>query len=124
MDSIIEILVGLAFIAVPAICRWIGKSFEKAAGQQMPQTSVPDELEQIFQEWNDMQPEEQQKMPVYRQEDPAPALELPVSVKPNDKVLRKPVKPVEDTDVRQKKQKIDPKKLVVYSEIMKPKYTE
>ena len=127
MDSIFEILVGLAFVAVPAIFRWIGKSFEKAAGQQMPQTSLPDEFEQIFQELTDVQPEEQPEMVVYRHEEPAPVAEKPLVVEQKPLVARKlvkPVEPVKESDVRQKKEKIDPKKLVVYSEIMKPKYTE
>ena len=127
MDSIFEILVGLAFVAVPAIFRWIGKSFEKAAGQQLPQTSLPDEFEQIFQELTDVQPEEQPEISVHRHEEPAPVVERPLVVEQKPTVVRKPVKPVvpvKETDIRQKKEKIDPKKLVVYSEIMKPKYTE
>ena len=47
----------------------------------------------------------------------------PVKPKPVKKpVVKKPI--LEEEESRKKGEKIDPKKLVIYSEIMKPKYTE
>ena len=116
MDSIIELLVGLAFVAVPVIFKWIGKSFEKAGGQPMPQDTVQDEFEQDFRAWLEEQPELTRPAEKVVEVKPMPK---PKTITP---VVKQEVKPAAEQTT--KKGKIDPKKLVVYSEIMKPKYTE
>ena len=50
---------------------------------------------------------------------PKPVQPKPVQPKP---VVKKPI--LEEEESRKTGEKIDPKKLVIYSEIMKPKFTE
>ena len=118
MDSIIELLLGLAFVAVPVIFKWIGKSFEKAGGQPMPQDTVQDEFEQDFRAWLEEQPELTRPVEKVVEIKPKPKTITPVVKQEVEPTVKPAVKPAA------KKEKIDPKKLVVYSEIMKPKYTE
>lgn len=120
-----ETIIGLLFILLPLIFRLIGKKLEKAgqaekAGQlkELAEMFGGEDEAQVTHTW---QPEPEPVAPVVVME---PVRHIPVKqtpVKPSVKV--KPKKAMlEEKPV--KKEKIDPKKLVVYSEIMTPKYNE
>ena len=130
-----ETLLGLLFILLPFILKLIGKKLEKA-GQ--PETAAkmrdiarkvaPDEEETFedFRKW--LQPE---PTVVEQPEEIAAPVVKPLSPVVEENVVRQvplPVKPAKkpilEEEPQKEREKIDPKKLVVYSEIMKPKYTE
>lgn len=151
--DIIDILLGLLVVGIPVIFNAIGKAFDKAGKRPGQQPMRPDdalsETERVFQQWREtleraIEPEEPAESPYAGQVWPVesePYVEQepyvePVwtaePVKPAAKKKHvKPVKPsvptrkaVREDAPKTKKEKIDPKKLIVYSEIMKPKYTE
>ena len=122
METIFTILV----IILPIVFKLIGKKLEQAGKQKAPQST--DNQEQI-EDWAEVLRRhiEAQQMP----QEP----ELPVQVEriipdvrpvaPKDKpsvVQPKPVILAEPDE--EEKEKIDKKKLILYSEIMKPKYKE
>lgn len=101
-----ETIFGLLFILLPVIFKLIGKKLEQS-GKAGPIVEV---LSETFEESSD---------------EPVPE---PVA-KPIETPVEKPVvefKPAPMPEQKQKPEaeKIDPKKLVIYSEIMKPKFTE
>ena len=134
-----ETLIGLLFILLPVIFKLIGKKLEQSG--QTEKAGKIKEIANVFGEddknpiydWLDGQDEPAEvRSPLDR---PAPAIKRePVvtevvnrtTVKPmNAPVRKKPLKkPVLEEEAVVKKEKIDPKKLVIYSEIMKPKHTE
>lgn len=108
----------ILLVAIFVIMSYVSSSFnnKKAGGRP----SVP-----VTEEKQEESEAEQQLEPVLRPE--------PVKVKPAQKPKRaqkpkpaqKPVqKPVQKLVDEPAKEKIDPKKLVIYSEIMKPKFKE
>ena len=108
MDGIITI----AVIAVAIIFKIIEKKLKGAAGDEVFPTITPDQ--EIL-------------------TDPEPEVKIPVTQETKREFVKKtPVKPVKNKveepilveNEKVAKEKIDPKKLVIYSEIMKPKYTE
>ena len=131
-----ETILGLLLILLPVIFKFIGKKFEQSgnpeAAEKMRKVleSMGEENESPIAEWlrgdEAEKPEaENVKVPTYM----PPVVEenvvrqtaapKPLPVKTASK---KPIL-VED-EPKKKREKIDPKKLVIYSEIMKPKYTE
>ena len=141
-----ETVILLLFALLPVIFKLIGKKFEQAGNPD-----AAERMRKIAQVLGAS--DEKEKEPdVYYDDDgqitevaepattsaPAPTtfvVPLPVS-RPEpvvtENVVRQTVskprpvkKPILEEEVPQKKgEKIDPKKLVIYSEIMKPKYTE
>lgn len=134
-----ETIIGLLFILLPVILKLIGKKFEQSGQpekakklQEFLDTISPDEDEDdgMEVEYDDdgqivsvhpkmtWKPEpvsepEPEKTFVFKSK-PAPAVRKSASNK------KKPVL-MEETP-KKKSEKIDPKKLVIYSEIMKPKF--
>lgn len=110
-----ETIIGLLFILLPLLFRFIGKKLEQS-GHPDAAGTIRDFAE-IFgsEEEEDVQKEENVSPK------PRPRMEPVVEVKPRKTSPRKPVL-VEEKDV--KREKIDPKKLVIYSEIMNPKYNQ
>ena len=99
-----ETVIGLLFLILPAVFSLIGKRLEKAAGTKPGQVQEPGQ------------------MPVPEQV-PLPEPQ-PVQV-PRHQPVRKTVKVKEEEVVPEKKKSvIDPKNLVIYSEIMKPKFLD
>ena len=99
-----ETVIGLLFLILPAVFSLIGKRLEKAAGTKPGQVQEPGQ------------------MPVPEQV-PLPQPQ-PVQV-PRHQPVRKTVKVKEEEVVPEKKESvIDPKNLVIYSEIMKPKFLD
>ena len=143
-----ETIIGLLFILLPLIFKLIGRKLEKAgqaekAGQlkelaemiggedetpatQTWHTDPVFELEPELEPEPEPQPEPEQVAPVVVMEPVkhVPVKHVPVkqaAVKPSVKVKPKKVALEEK---KEKKEMIDPKKLIVYSEIMTPKYSE
>ena len=130
-----ETLLGLLFILLPFILKLIGKKLEKAGQpetaakmKEIAKTVVPeDDTFEDFRKWLQSeptvveQPEEELAAPVVQQLSPVVEENVTRQVSTPVKPAKKPIL---EEEPEKKREKIDPKKLVVYSEIMKPKYTE
>ena len=140
-----ETIIGLLFILLPVIFKFIGKRLEQSGQSEKAgkfkkiaeKLNGDEEVETPVFDWLSDEPDEE---PFEEPVKPAPVV-IPVPVEPqihlweaeaqpvskkNIKHAQKSVKarkPMLEEEVPQKKrEKIDPKKLVIYSEIMKPKY--
>ena len=127
-----ETIIGLLFILLPVIFKLIGKKLEQS-GKTDVSERMREIVEAMGEEFGDapeqsfepaepvqMKPVEEMKpvemKPVFETK---PRVEVkPVAKKPKVK------KPILVEEEKKKGEKIDPKKLVIYSEIMKPKFTE
>ena len=140
-----ETIIGLLFILLPVIFKLIEKNLQKAGKEQ--QAGKVRELADLFKEDETSSAYEGDESAFEESEEPmaAPVIELPLkpetapasparpvkTVKPaplfveGQKMTRKKKAPilVEEPEIN-KKEKIDPKKMVIYSEIMKPKYQD
>ena len=112
MDGIITVVI----VAAAIIFKLVRKKLESATTDEVfppiyfepeQKTSEPEQKSSVFDQ------EENEKYEVVEEAEPA----LPVQ-----KVVVTPA--AVEQSVEEKKEKIDPKKLVIYSEIMKPKYNE
>lgn len=121
-----ETIIGLLFILLPIILKLIGKKFEDAS--QSPVGGMSDltgdigEMIDVFGEDYAPQPEPQQTP----QPAPRPVhtfhMGAPVNpVKPKS-VQPRPKSPILQEEVEVPREPIDLKKLIIYSEIMNPKY--
>ena len=111
-----ETIIGLLVVLLPVIFKLIGRKLEAAAQEQQKLDKSPDEWEGLLKE--STPPAE---LVVAQQQQPkAQAMKKtenrPVSVKQSSPILQ--------DEVKKPKEKIDSKKLIVYSEIMRPKYNE
>lgn len=141
-----ETIIGLLFILLPVIFNLIGKRLEKSGKQEtasrmreIAKTLGADDDDSEVIKWFGEKEKDNMDQQV---EDPVPVMPEPVQVviepKPvyvapqkaapmAENVKRttaKPKKVLLEEPEQKKREKIDPKKLVIYSEIMKPKYTE
>lgn len=112
-----EEIIGLLIIVATFIFKVVGKKLENAGqaaetvleAEQEPSPSVPEYTENVTRQVAPAKPAAQKK-PVATHEPAAPK-----------SVARKPIL---NEPVRTKKEKIDLKKMIIYSEIMSPKYNE
>ena len=123
-----EDLIGLLIVVAAMIFKVVSNRLDKAgkqAGKKDPETpasgsfDVKEWINEVLEEIEDEIP----VTPVVRK----PAFEENVARQTDRKPAAQPVqkKPILEEPVQeQNKEKIDPKKLVIYSEIMKPKYLE
>ena len=133
MEEIIGLLIVVGTLILKVVGNRLEKSGKKAAPEAVPQEEP--EVDFDFKGWvrealYDAEAEAKAEEPL----DQAPVVMRPeaeaVRVQPKPvkpKPVKKPVvkKPILEEEISEKKgEKIDPKKLVIYSEIMKPKYTE
>lgn len=147
-----ETIIGLLFILLPVIFKFIGKRLEQSGQSEKAgkfkkiaeKLNGDEEVETPVFDWlsdePDEEPFEEPEMPFEEPVKPAPVV-IPVPAEPQihlweaeaQPVSKKKIKhaqksvkarkPMLEEEVPQKKrEKIDPKKLVIYSEIMKPKY--
>lgn len=141
-----ETIIGLLFVLLPIIFKVIGKRLENAGKQEQAgkirefskkylESESDDEAMEDIRQWFNAEPatvegesvSESAAEPVV--EGPVvPASRMTEEAVPVLKTQRKekrktPILLEEETEEK-RKEKIDPKKLVIYSEIMKPKYTE
>ena len=131
MDAIIDILFGLLVIVVPVVFKWIGKAFDKAGQQPARQDDGLSEAERVFQQWQEtlagsVETEPTEPMEPVRQTGSAEPVKPEKQITPVKPSVSegKIVKILLEESPKAEKKKIDPKKLIVYSEIMKPKFTE
>ena len=122
-----ETIIGLLVVLLPVIFKLIGKRLEQAGEQQTVLTDIFPEIQQEEKE-EKVLPAMPEVMSYDSVENPAPVVRKKTPKVQPTKVA-KPVKPVtkvmmEEAAAEKKKEKIDVKKLIVYSEIMKPKYME
>ena len=114
-----ETIIGLLFILLPVIFKLIGKRLESSGNQDKARkvreiAQALDGEESPVHDW-----EEEPQLPYQTKPVPAPIVPHPaLEVKPT--VSRKPV--LVEEEPKRKGEKIDAKKLVIYSEIMKPKF--
>ena len=114
-------------VLLPVIFKLIGKRLEQAGEQQTVLTDIFPEIEQEEKE-EKVLPAMPEVMSYDSVENPAPVVrQKEPKVQPTR--TARPVKPVKpaimtEAPVEKEKEKIDVKKLIVYSEIMKPKYME
>jgi len=120
-----ETIIGLLFILLPVILKLVGNKLEKA-GQPEKAKAVRDFIEEHLEveKWIEEAEDEaeQEERPVPQPVAACPkSVEIPV-VKPDVKAkpVRKPL--LLEEEPSKKREKIDPRKLVIYSEIMKPKF--
>ena len=130
-----ETIIGLLFVLLPVIFKLIGKRLEQAgknedAGMIREITQTHQDSETVNTEFDDIRRwlngesepngEVQIDVPLMETavEEAPPAFEIPKTDKKKGPIL------LEEDVTNVKKEKIDPKKLVIYSEIMNPKYTE
>ena len=133
--NIMETIIGLLFILLPVIFKLIGKKFEQSG--KTDKADVLKELAKAFgEDGGDAEPE------VEYDDDgqiinvpPKPKIVTPPAPKPRfmdekPKIAVEGVKSISrrpmllEEEPKKKREKIDPKKMVVYSEIMKPKFEE
>lgn len=89
--------------------RWIAEAVKEAEREMSPSPSVPEYTENVTRQVASVNPDAPKK----------PAA-------PQKSVVTKPVprKPMLNEPVKKDKEKIDLKKMIIYSEIMSPKYNE
>lgn len=130
-----ETIIGLLFVLLPLIFKLIGSRLEKSGqpgkagkvlrefgealdGEDSPMNDWKHFGEELFgkpEPDSSIEPAETRKeLPVENVKRQVPA---------SSKMPKEPML-VEEKETKKKGEKIDPKKLVMYSEIMKPKYTE
>ena len=137
-----ETIIALLFVLLPIIFKLIGKKFEQAGqpqrAEQMREFAElfgTDDDEAEVRHDDDGQVVDVPPVTVTPVQTYARPVVTPSSVMTENvvrqttskkKPVKKPVKkPILEEEVQTRKgEKIDPKKLVIYSEIMKPKYTE
>ena len=122
MDGLITVLI----VAAAIIFKVVGKKFDSASGNEVF-PPIPFEPEDLPSE----KAEEPVESPKPQAVDKQTVLEKPVFEEAQRALPVKPVQaaasvrpqaPILMEEEPQEKEKIDPKKLVIYSEIMKPKY--
>ena len=131
-----ETIIGLLMILLPVAFKLIGKRLEQA-GKQQPQVTVSEEeipaedWAQTLNEYLEQQTLVKEEPAVVETAVPEPMSMDSVEVKApartgKPKQQKKVVKkaPILLEEEKKPKEKIDVKKLIVYSEIMRPKYTE
>ena len=127
-----ETIIGLILILLPAIFKLVEKKL-KASGKTEAADQMHEWSEIFSNKEDDWEIDEDEAPSVPRipeQVSPAPVVLRPVVPQPEPKrsepakpkVKKTSSKPMLQEEEPKKKEKIDPKKLVIYSEIMKPKF--
>ena len=121
-----ETIIGLLFILLPVIFKLIGKKLEQSGHTGQAETirkiaeALGDDAEAEYDEDGQIVhlPEQPSAKPSVQ---PQPVVPVRVVQEEGKQgIIRKPLLVEEKDEVE--KEKIDPKKLVIYSEIMKPKF--
>ena len=114
-----ETIIGLLFILLPVILKLVGKRLEQSQ-HTTEILSFPEETSFVEEAPRSIILEESVPEPVMPEPVmPEPVMPEPVKLEPQP-LTRKPM--LEEEQQPKKEEKIDPKKLVIYSEIMKPKF--
>ncbi|MBR2063821.1 MAG: hypothetical protein IJ971_03900 [Bacteroidales bacterium] len=131
-----ETIIGLLFILLPVIFKLIGKKFEQSG--QTDKAGKMRELAKALESDEDSEDSpfkgffDEKSDPEVGFDDDGQIVEIkpvPLRQKPVPVVMPKAARPLskrsvllEEETSKRKGEKIDPKKLVIYSEIMKPKF--
>ena len=111
-----EEIIGLLVLLAAAVFKAVNKKLEQSGEQALPGKPVrPEPLRETGREWK----QEQTPAPAPT---PVPVPKQQPAVARNQTQARK--FPVQTEAPERKKEKIDPKKLIIYSEIMSPKCNE
>ena len=120
-----ETIIGLLIVVLPVVFKLIGKRLEQAGNMQPPVVSDGTEsiqdLEEQLKEYLEMP---KLKEPMFVKPMVEDSVEAPT---PKETGLQKaPVRksPILVEEEKKPREKIDVKKMIVYSEIMKPKYQD
>ena len=133
-----ETILGLLLVLLPLIFKLVEKKL-KSSGNTKAADKVHEWAEVFGQKEDDLDDKEDDDdddddvpatvtvIPVDQPAQEAPSVVAPVQPVPVRSAAarvaaKKPSKPMFEEEETKKKEKIDPKKLVVYSEIMKPKF--
>ena len=126
-----ETIIGLLMILLPVVFKLIGKKLEQASKNQpsevVMEESPIEDWEKTLKEYLGQQVVVDEKpfaveAPAAYEAHVAPAALKPKKQKQQKKTIKKA--PILLEEEKKPKEKVDLKKLIVYSEIMKPKYTE
>ena len=132
-----QTIIGLLFALLPVIFKMIGKKLEQAGQYEKagkvreivqeylePESDSDDQVLEDISSWFNTEPETKTEVPVVEPVKEI-AFEDAAHVLKRRKQAEKKQAPVFLEEKPQKnKEKIDPKKMVIYSEIMKPKYQD
>ena len=123
-----ETIIGLLVILVPVIFKLIGKKLEAAQQEQSKQSQSPEEWAEVLRRHMQMpqDPELEELLKEAPTASEAMRTQQMKQVQGRKTAESKPApvkksSPILKEEVKKPKEKIDPKKLIVYSEIMKPK---
>ena len=131
-----ETIIGILMILLPVVFKLIGKRLEQAGKNQPPVNVMEEEppvenWEQTLREYLEQQTVVDEVPSVVEPVVPEPmsvdSVEAPVSPVASDRKKQKKTNkkaPILLEEEKKPKEKIDVKKLIVYSEIMTPKYME
>ena len=131
-----ETIIGILMILLPVVFKLIGKRLEQAGKNQPPVNVMEEESpvenwEQTLREYLEQQTVVDEVPSVVEPVVPEPmsvdSVEAPVSPVASDRKKQKKTNkkaPILLEEEKKPKEKIDVKKLIVYSEIMTPKYME
>lgn len=129
-----ETLIGLLFLLLPVIFKVIEKKLQQSG--KIEQAGKMRELAEMFNEdetVTEIEEESEEKTFEIFVQPQKVVHTQPVQYVPKSRTAAKSLMPKNhkksapillEEETKRKKEKIDPKKLIVYSEIMKPKYTE
>ena len=113
-----EEIIGLLVLLAAAVFKAVNKKLEQSVEQALPGKPVrPEPLRETEREWKQEQTPAPAPAPT-----PVPVPKQQPAVARNQTQARK--FPVQTEAPERKKEKIDPKKLIIYSEIMSPKCNE
>ena len=108
-----ETILTLLLFLLPVIFKLIGKKLENSGQPEKAQ-----KVRELLQTFGEEEPEA-----VFDDDGQITEVKPVIMEAPQPKPAKKR-KPMLEEPEERKREKIDPKKLVIYSEIMKPKYTE
>ena len=114
-----ETIIGLLMILLPVILKLIGRRLEQA-GKNQPSVTVMEDTP--IEDWEQTLKEYMGQQAVVSEEPSVVETVVPKPISKQKKTVKKASILMEEE--KKQKEKIDVKKLIVYSEIMKPKYTE
>ena len=114
-----ETIIGLLIVILPLVFKLIGKKLEQAGQQPDLQGKPVEDWAEVLRRHVEMQQTVQAPEEVSQEQVAAPS---EPEIKTKAKKTGKKSKPVLLEEPQKKREKIDVKKMIVYSEIMKPKY--
>ena len=124
-----ETIIGLLIVVLPIVFKLIGKKLEQAAQNASPQEQPVEDWVETLRRHLEAQQQMQPAKPVVEETEVVKTLLHQPDVQkvkgrevPQALEAKKTVKPVLKEEPKKKKEKIDVRKMIIYSEIMKPKY--